>query len=152
MKAPEPDLVRNDHDREQKQQVYRAELMVAPGVDAPRIVVLEPVGTDYEVANDQREMFSPLLGDGIGEIAVALWPVRCSRYLDLDDQEGEDDCEDCIREPSKRLRPRSAPYVLPWVSWAMGEQTRTAAQGCYGWSPRAPWQPLMPCLLRLISS
>ena len=76
VKGPDPDWVRNDHDGEQKQQVYRAEPMIAPGVDAPRIMVLEPVSTDHQVASDQRQMFAPLLGDGFGEIAVTLWPVR----------------------------------------------------------------------------
>src|SRR4030095_4510585 len=79
-------------------------------------MVLEPVCADHHVANDQGEMLAPLLGDGFGEIAVALRPVRRSGDLDLDNEERERDCENRVAEPFEAVEPSLCP-----VSPAVGE-------------------------------
>jgi len=35
-------------------------------------MVLQLVGADYDVAENQREEFAPLLGDGAHQVAVAM--------------------------------------------------------------------------------
>lgn len=75
-------------------------------------MVLQPVGADDDIAEHERQMLAPLLRHGMDQIGVALRPLGRPRHLDLDDQQGQGDREDRIAEPSKRVRPRSAPWVF----------------------------------------
>ena len=53
MEAPDADWIRNDDDGQQEQEVDRAEPVITLRVDAARIMVLEPVDADHDIAENQ---------------------------------------------------------------------------------------------------
>lgn len=60
VKAPGAYRIGDDNDREQEQKVERTEPVIASGVDASAIVVLQPICADNPIAGDERKMFAPL--------------------------------------------------------------------------------------------
>jgi hypothetical protein len=80
-------------------------------------MVLQPVGADHDVAENQREIFAPLLGHGARQVAVAMRALGRSGDLDLDDQQGQRDCENRVAEPLEAVSPRSAPCVSALLRW-----------------------------------
>ena len=68
-------------------------------------MVLQPVGAEHDVAEDQREKFAPLLGHGAHQVAVAMRALGRSGDLDLNDQQGQRDCENRVAEPLEAAEP-----------------------------------------------
>src|SRR3954447_12767596 len=67
--------------------------------------MLQPVGADHDVAENQREMFAPLLRHGLRQVAVAMRAVGRSRDLDFNDQQGQRNCEHRIAESLEAVEP-----------------------------------------------
>jgi hypothetical protein len=86
VEAPEADRIGDNDNGQQEQEIECAEPMISLRVNAARIMVLQPVGADHDVAENQREKFAPLLGHGTRQSNVAVWALGRSRHLDLDDQ------------------------------------------------------------------
>ena len=126
VEAPDADRIGNDDDGQQEQEVDRAEPVIAPGVDAARIMVLQPVGADHDVAENQREIFAPLLGHGLRQVAVAMRALGRSRDLDLDDQQGQRDRENRVAEPLEAVEPALGAMGLRVGALSHHAETRTA--------------------------
>src|SRR5215217_889392 len=91
--------------------------MITLRVDAARIMVLQPVGADHDIAENQREIFAPLLGHGARQVAVAMRPSGDPGTLISTISRVSAIAKTASLNPSKRLSPRSAPCVSASVRW-----------------------------------
>jgi hypothetical protein len=83
-------------------------------------MVLQPVGADHYVAQNQREKFAPLLGHGAHQVAITLRTLGRSGDLDLDDQQGQRDCENRVAEPLEAVEPAHGTVGFHVVALAWG--------------------------------
>src|SRR3954464_13919564 len=95
-------------------------------------MVLQPVGADHDVAENQREKFAPLLGHGAHQVAVAMRALGRSGDLDLHDQQGERDCENRVAEPLKAVEPAhgTVRFYVAALAWGFGRHQ--VSPGCWG--------------------
>lgn len=103
VETPDADWVGNGDDSQKKKEVERAEPVIAPGVDAARIMMLQPIGPDHDIAENQGEMLTPLLGHRFREVSVAVRAIRRSGDLDLHGQQGQRDRENRVAEPFEAI-------------------------------------------------
>src|SRR4029079_6972899 len=150
MEAPDADWIRNDDDGQEEQEIERPQPVIAFRVDAARIMMLEPVGADHDVAETQREKLAPLLGDGVRQVAVAMRTVGRSGDLDLDNQQGQRDGINRVAEPLEAVESALGTVLLRagaasafgWHRWiGFADQRRTTSAGRSPLKPRAYGNP-----------
>jgi hypothetical protein len=88
--------------------------------------MLQPVGADHDVAENQREMFAPLLRHGLRQVAVTMRAVRSSGDLDFDDQQGQRDREHRIAESLDAVEPALGAMGLSVGALSHHVETSTA--------------------------
>jgi hypothetical protein len=72
-------------------------------------MVLQPIGPDHAVADDEREMLAPLLGHRLGQVAIAMRAVGDPGTLISTIRSVSAIAKTASLNPSKRFSPRSAP-------------------------------------------